>query len=193
MKYYQSKVPSHLSWISLLCEFKYLRWYSINYLYNWIIQYITFGKLKNCKVWCGERWGVIIHCESNRGPPWQHHGTQKKKKMELGATSLPLPNTRQTRVATKILQNFGIFWWENISSSGAKKETRGRKQQQIRHPNCFYKAPKSLKVPENDLEKLYQKVQKFWPPSEKQLRSATVNNNTHDKQFLFIFWMFLMH
>ena len=30
----------------------------------------------------------------------------------------------------------------------------GRRQELRRHPNCFYKAPKSLKLPENDLEQL---------------------------------------
>ena len=60
------------------------------------------------------------------------------------------------------------------SSSGAKKETRGsngppwgRKQPLIRRPNCFYKAPKSLKLPENDFELLYQKVQKLLGPIRK--------------------------
>ena len=32
---------------------------------------------------------------------------------------------------------------------------------------------KSLKLLENDIEQLYQKVQKLLAPSEKQLRSAT--------------------
>ena len=45
-------------------------------------------------------------------------------------------------------------------------------QQLRRRTNCFYKSPKSLKLPENDLEHLYQKVQIFFAPSVKPLRSA---------------------
>ena len=64
-------------------------------------------------------------------------------------------------------------WWLNPVAElrwrpeGAMAPPWGRKQQLIRRPNCFYKAPKSLKLPENDLEQLYQKVQKLLGPLRK--------------------------
>ena len=86
------------------------------------------------------------------------------------------------RLFMKINQGH-LYQCEYVSSSGAKKETSrgshgppwGRKQQSRRCTNCFQKAPKLLKLPENDLEQLYQKCKNCLPPSGKQLRSTLVS------------------